>query len=448
MSHGGPGEHITPYDRISLDEPTMIALLSSPLRHDGLVDYFGAQLHAQLVKLARAGQRSVAGRRPRVYVLPGIMGSQLGFVRDGQKPNDVLWLDPIDFNFGRLRELKLPGHPQLRPLGAMSYTYLKLTLSLREAGFDTLLVDYDWRHDIATLGRQLAERIAADGGEQVALVGHSMGGLVARAAMTHDVGARVSRLVMLGTPNHGSLAAVQALRGTYSVVRKLAMLDLKHEAEYLAREVFSTFPGLHELLPSSDRAGSLDLFDPAAWPAGPGPDSRLLGRARGLGARLAPADRRFHVVVGCNRITATRVSLRDGDFVYEYSRRGDGTVPVDLACMEGADNRYVDCGHSDMPLSDRVIAGTIDLLNTGKSRRFAAQPRIRDNSRARVRDTELRREYQGKVDWPQMTPAERREFLDTLNEPPRRMRSPARLASRPAVRARKRKVKAKGKPRG
>jgi pimeloyl-ACP methyl ester carboxylesterase len=448
MSAAGPAEHITPYDRIALDEPTMIALLAAPARHEALVDYFGAALHAELVKLARASQRVATGARPRVYVLPGIMGTQLGFVRGGEKPNDVLWLDPIDFNFGRLRELKLPGDPALRALGAMSYTYLKLALSLRTQGFDAVLVDYDWRHDVASVGRALAQRIEADGCERVALVGHSMGGLVARAAMTHAAGARVSRLVMLGTPNSGSLAAIQALRGTYSVVRKLAMLDLKHEAEYLASEVFSTFPGLHELLPSGDRAGPLDLFDARTWPSpGPGPDATLLRAARGLASRLAPADHRFHAVVGCNRITATRVTLRDGDFVYEYSRRGDGTVPMELARLEGADNRYVDCGHSDMPLSDRVIAGTIDLLATGRTRRFSATPKIRDASRARVRDAELRREYQGKVDWPQMSSGERREFLDTLNEPPRRMREagsgggpkrlPKKRLRRPAPRRKK-----------
>jgi pimeloyl-ACP methyl ester carboxylesterase len=357
------------------------------------------------------------------------MGSQLGFVRGANRPNDVLWLDPIDFNFGRLTELKLPGSPKLLALGAMSYTYLKLTLSLRKAGFDTVLVEYDWRHDVASLGKKLAKRIATDGCDDVALVGHSMGGLVARAAMTHAAGKRVSRLVMQGTPNFGSLAAVQALRGTYSVVRKLAMLDLKHPAEFLASEVFSSFPGLHELLPSSERASELDLFDSGAWPAqGPGPDARLLGEARGLADRLAPADARFHIVVGCNCITATRVAMRDGDFEYEYSLRGDGTVPMELARMDGASNRYVQCGHSDMPLSDRVIAGTIDLLKTGKTRRFTASPRIRHNSRARVRDSELRREYQGKVDWPQMSPEERRLFLDTLNEPPHRVRKRAARA--------------------
>ena len=444
MSHGGPAEHITPYDRMGLDETTLIALLAAPVPHEGLMEYFGVKLHAELVALARATQHPAPQPRRRVYLLPGIMGSQLGFARDENRPNDILWLDPIDFNFGRLTELKLPGSPHLRALGAMSYTYLKLTLSLRKAGFDAVLVEYDWRHDVASLGRKLAQRIAADGCEDVALVGHSMGGLVARAAMTQTAGKQVSSLVMLGTPNSGSLAAVQALRGTYSVVRKLAMLDLKHEAEFLASEVFSSFPGLHELLPSSERAGNLDLFTPGAWPAqGPGPDPKLLGAARGLAQRLAPADARFHAVVGCNRITATRVSLRDGDFEYEYSLRGDGTVPMDLACMDGARNRYVDCGHSDMPLSDRVIAGTIDLLETGKSRRFTTSPRIRHNARTRVRDAELRREYQGKVDWPQMSPEERRLFLDTLNEPPHRMRVRAGRAAKKKTRTRRRPARGK-----
>jgi len=435
MSHPGPGEHITPYDRLALDEPTLIDMLASQTRYDVLVEYFGQRLYSELRRLARAVRRRSAAPGRRVYLLPGIMGSQLGFVRGAGRPNDILWLDPIDFNFGRLSELKLPGDARLVPLGAMSYSYLKLTLSLRQAGFDAMLLDYDWRQDVASLGKALAERIAADGHDEVALIGHSMGGLVARAALTHPAGARVSRLVMLGTPNYGSLAAVQALRGTYSVVRKLGMLDLRHDAEYLAHEVFSTFPGLHELLPSNDRAGTRDLFAIDSWPTeGPAPNPGLLRAAAGLPQRLAPADGRFICVIGCNQLTATRVSLRDGDFEYEYSLRGDGTVPMELAKLEGALHRYVDCDHSDLPLSDRVIAGTLDLLKSGATRRFAASPRIRTHSRSSVRDAELRREYQGKINWPQMSPAERREFLDNLNEPPRRMRQHAGKARKPPKR--------------
>jgi pimeloyl-ACP methyl ester carboxylesterase len=423
MTPRGPADHITPYDRMALDEGTLLALLAAPRRNEGLVEYFGAPLHGELSKLARA-TLGKPPRGPRVYVLPGIMGSQLGFMRGERRPNDILWLDPIDFALGRMTELRLAKGSRLLSLGAMSYTYLKLTLSLRKAGFDAVLLDYDWRRDIASLGKALAGRISADGSQQVGLVGHSMGGLVARAALTHAAGKQVSRLVMLGTPNSGSLGAVQAVRGTYSVVRKLAMLDLRHDAEFLASAVFSSFPGLYELLPANGRAGNLDLFDPAIWPTrGPRPASGVLRAAAGLPGRLATADERFHVVVGCNRTTATRVARRGDDFEYEYSLHGDGTVPIELAQLEGAHHRYVDCGHSELPLDDRVIAGTADLLARGYTRRFAAAPRIRNGTRVRVRDAELRREYLGKVDWPHMTPTERREFLDTLNEPPRRTQS-------------------------
>jgi hypothetical protein len=439
VRHGGaPTDHITPYDRLALDEASLVSLLASSTVHEGLVEYFGEELHAELASLARSVTRkrkTRAGPRRRVYVLPGIMGSQLGFVRGGKRPNDILWLDPIDIAFGRLTELQLNGASRIVALGAMSYSYLKITLSLRKAGFDAVLLDYDWRRDIAALGKELADRLNAEGHEEVALIGHSMGGLVARAALTHAAGTHVSQLIMLGTPNSGSLAAVQALRGTYSVVRKIAMLDLRHNAEYLARKVFASFPGLHELLPANRSVSDLDLFDASAWPQkGPGPDAALLRSAAGLEQRMAPADARFTMVVGCNRTTATGVALRNGDFEYEYSLQGDGTVPIELARLAGARHSYVECGHSDLPLSDRVIAGTIDLIATGATQRFAAAPPVKRGALTRVRDAELRKKYQGKIDWPHMTPEQRRLFLDTLNEAPRgrpHQRPQRVLAARP-----------------
>jgi hypothetical protein len=139
------------------------------------------------------------------------------------------------------------------------------------------------------------------------------------------------------------------------------------------------------------------------------------------------------MVVGCNRTTATGLTLREGDFEYEYSLQGDGTVPVELARLPGARHSYVECGHSDMPLSDRIISGTLDLLRTGATQRFAAAPPVRRGTLTRVRDSELRQQYLGKVDWPHMTPEQRRQFLDTLNEPPRGRahRQPQRRAAKP-----------------
>jgi hypothetical protein len=184
--------------------------------------------------------------------------------------------------------------------------------------------------------------------------------------------------------------------------------------------VFSSFPSLHELLPAAVAGGELDLFDATAWPdAAQGPDPDLLRAAARLETRIAPGDARFHAVVGCNHATATGVALEGAEFVYEYSRRGDGTVPIELARLPGAQHGYIDCDHSDLPLDDRVIAGTIELLGSGATQRFASTPLADSGATARVRDAELRELHQGKVDWPHMTPAERRQFLDGLNEAPR-----------------------------
>ena len=62
-----------------------------------------------------------------------------------------------------------------------------------------------------------------------------MGGLVARAALAHKGAERIARVIQLGTPNKGAFVAVQALRGTYPLIRRVAMLDLKHSADELAR---------------------------------------------------------------------------------------------------------------------------------------------------------------------------------------------------------------------
>jgi len=66
-------------------------------------------------------------------------------------------------------------------------------------------------HSIEHFAEQLASCLAAieaaTGAQQVIVVGHSMGGLVARAYIRRYGAAKVRRLVTIGTPHHGSLHA-------------------------------------------------------------------------------------------------------------------------------------------------------------------------------------------------------------------------------------------------
>jgi triacylglycerol lipase len=61
---------------------------------------------------------------------------------------------------------------------------------------------------VEPLARRIDAVLAESGAERVLLVGHSMGGLVARAYLQRFDPARVARLVTLGTPHQGSRLAL------------------------------------------------------------------------------------------------------------------------------------------------------------------------------------------------------------------------------------------------
>ena len=432
-------DHVTPYDRLTWTDEQVEPLLASGAQRQELEAYFGPEEYRVLARLARRAQAA----RPhepahRVIVVPGIMGSQLALPRRAPLPPDLLWIDPVDIGAGRLTALSCSQAATLAPAGVVLYSYLRLKLHLRIAGFQPSLYAYDWRQSIDELGARLAERLRGETAARVAMIGHSMGGLVCRAALACPGSARVERLLLLGAPNFGSVGALQALRGTYAVVRKLARLDHAHSAEDLAAEVFSTFPSLYQMLPAPGYAGRLDLYDPAVWPsAGPQPSVALLERARELGRSLAAADERCAVIVGVAQETVTEVARRSADFVYTVTRHGDGTVPIRCAVLPGARQYYAAVSHSELTRHAGIAAAIAELLRRGATRRLPERWHSASRARARIGDRELARTQLVKVDLAHLSANARRLFLQNLNEPPKlRLRVPGRRhASQRAVRA-------------
>jgi PGAP1-like protein len=263
-------------------------------------------------------------------------------------------------------------------------------------------------------------------------VAHSMGGLVSRAALALPDTQHIERLVLLGTPNCGSFAAVQALRGTYAVVRKVARLAAEDCAESLADGIFSTFPSLYELLPSGACGpAGIDLFDAGAWPAtGPRPHPELLQAARRTLDQLAPPDERFAVITGAGKETVTALRRRGEEFVYTVTRGGDGTVPLTSALLPGVRAAYARVAHSDLTRDPVVAAAVVDLLRHGRTPRLPARW-SGARAHAQVSDAQLRRTHVQKVDWAALSPRERRLFLENLNEPLRlQLRVPRRKPAR------------------
>lgn len=86
-----------------------------------------------------------------------------------------------------------------------------LTDRISEKKFDYWIFDYDYLQPLTTSGDNLAQAIRAQGfgGRRVNIVGHSMGGLVARMAVLRHNLPNVHRLVTLATPNHGTISGTQ-----------------------------------------------------------------------------------------------------------------------------------------------------------------------------------------------------------------------------------------------
>ena len=393
-----------------LHDEQIVALLRSGAHANLLSAYFGDVLYRELSQLARLAAIRRNERGERVLILPGVMGSRLGEDTPGAP---LIWLHPVAVGEGLLAELALPGSKNLRAVGIMLPGYLKLKLSLEAAGFRPEFHAFDWRKDLLSLGDELLESIER-GRESVSIVAHSMGGLVARAALRKDRSRRISRLIQLGAPNRGSFAPVQALRAVYPTVRKIAALDWRHSAEDLARNVFRTLAGLYQLLPEGEEG----FLDPSRWPKDElMPDSRLLAEARGARARLAAADERCFHIAGTNQETIVAAELCGTQLEYTIRREGDGTVPLALAEWHGARTWYVQENHGALTLNNTVLAAVDDILRAGETRRLDEHPPAVDQSARQITDAELRQEATAKVRWDTLSLDSRRRILEPVITP-------------------------------
>jgi hypothetical protein len=161
----------------------------------------------------------------------------------------------------------------------------------------------------------------------------------------------------------------------------------------------------------------------------------LLENARRFRERLPPPDERFVAVAGVGQETITAVSKGRDGFVYTITRHGDGTVPADSAALDDARTYFTNTGHSELTRDAHVASAIVEILRKGATKRLPTRWTSNSRAQARVTDRELRRTHRDKVDWASLTPAQRRDFLQNLNEPLKlRLRVPGsrrRVAKRP-----------------
>ncbi|MET0292493.1 MAG: alpha/beta hydrolase [Steroidobacteraceae bacterium] len=405
-------EGVSIYDRLVWPEGALEHYLATGERRRELIAYLGEAEYAVLGPLARTAAALRPDTQRTVWLVPGIMGSQLGVPRAAPLPDNLLWIDPVDFQHGGLLELALENE-DVRSCGPVIHSYLRLKLALAAHGHAVRCFDYDWRHGVRELGRRLAERLKSAGNRSV-LVCHSMGGLVARAALELAPD-HIERIVTLGTPHLGAYSPLQALRGVYGTVRRLAQLDPLHSAEELATRVFSGFPSLYDMLP---RDSTVDWLDAGNWPSSePRPRNDELKESARLRLPLDPE--RLFCIAGTGQPTVTAAFAEGDELRYHVTAQGDGTVPASSAALAGHACRYVELSHSELPRDPRVAAAVLDVLATGGTSRLTEKPRqpALPMPPIEVTDGELRALFTTKLDWAKLSAEDRRAWLDSLNAP-------------------------------
>lgn len=402
---------------------------------DLLEAYFGEQAYEDLQILATRARSAKTRGGPRVLILPGIMGSKLGKRKARLFFDDTIWIDPADIIAGNLRQLSLvDGRKDIKPLGVILFAYLKLKLRLKQAGFDADFYPFDWRQSIPVLGKELADQVRKETGQKsgrqhLYLVAHSMGGLVSRAGLKilKEKGEdhKVRRLVMLGTPNFGSFAPVQALMGSYMIIKRIAALDLGNSLKDLVNKVFNTFPGLYQMMPAPLKFSGLDLYNAANWPGiGMGPRSDLLPEAPKVHETLIPGNDLFTLIAGINQETVVNIRREGNGFVYSISMEGDGTVPLVYAQLDGVNTYFVEEEHGSLPNNADVSRAVIDLIETSRTNVLPAtwSPRMRGIMReVRSEDILMEEPYGGRRG-EQISPREIRQIFRELMAPPVRFR--------------------------
>ncbi len=324
-----------------------------------------------------------------VIVVPGIMGSQLedmsGKVLWGLRPDLLAGTWVSDRAFAELQVtpqersgtrgrvfanglLRFPGHLPL--LGGIE-PYTDLVDTLRASALHPQAVRsfaYDWRlpveWHVAKLVdacrdhlRTYRELLAARHPDvdrrtvRVAVVAHSMGGLLARLASYELLGQQViSRVITLGTPYRGSINSVEMMVTGDGMPFPTPTIA--------ARNLARSCPGVYDLLPRysciaplGQRERDLTPADLGALCPQPGAAASVVEQAEAAAERwqraapilTAEQEIPLHHLVGGNQPTSQTISVDAGLATFRREldgadHSGDGTVCLPAAQLEWAED--------------------------------------------------------------------------------------------------------------
>lgn len=258
----------------------------------------------------------------------------------------------------------------------------------RVANWNAYSLGYDFRRSTVANAATIADLLAliARGSDEVAVVAHSMGGLVVARCwelIPRKLRGKFKRFVTLGTPWEGSFATLGYLCGHGPTLQKIALFNsygldelYRKNVEYLKR-MLARWPGVYDLIPSpsliaqNDAGRELEPWSTNAWAvSNPDVDQRLLNAARNLHKQpyRLPDGMRHLCIVGRSGVTIGPMPQhgQQGYYRWAYTVDGDGVVPGRSALSpfgEVSKHIQVEVDHESLPNREIVHWHVLQFLN-------------------------------------------------------------------------------------
>lgn len=283
-----------------------------------------------------------------VVIVPGILESTL--VENGGHqlwPSSDVTLEPLRLGRGAGDNISAAN---------LLFTCAPLQETLEEH-WRVHTFPYDWRHSCRQAATALRTFIRAHiPNGDVHVVTHSMGGLIARLAIQLDPRLLGNgKLVMLGTPNHGSVLALAALTsqlGAAAFFQLLSSFVPRVDAMSVAR----TWPSVYELLPCPIHDPSFrDVFERPTADV----DRTLVQDALDFHTTLD----RLQTPPGTIYIAGSNFPTPDGGAL---PADGDGVVSHNRGLLRGATTFIVPGDHVSLPANILVRRSLSVLLHSGR----------------------------------------------------------------------------------
>lgn len=378
-----------------------------------------------------------AANKPQVLIVPGILGTKLAVANQDGSLGRVVWasnkllkdaattirtggdvkiLSDLQFNPSGLpvTPLKTAGlmnlteNPTLDPSNSLSCldsdvvafllyyssggcrkieTYNALVQQLEISSYPVQAFEYDWRFELSKLADQLRDRIiamhSAPSSRPVAIVAHSMGGLIVGECLRKygaELSGKLDVIVTLGTPYKGSLDAYMKLRGWDDLATPIGNKATQQIGQY--------WPSVYELLPRwnflridgsvqpdpdylSIFIGSLplDVSDRMRlwFPPLPSQNALITAHAFWNATDQVPYYSKGYALIGSGFPTAYQIKKDlTRERIYAKKANGDGTVPLSSSrgssWIASSNTRFVKDEHAMLPSNPNVISALLQIL--------------------------------------------------------------------------------------